>query len=175
MAVHLQWRMAMARTRFSIPMLVGTSILAIGLASSPVVIDSPTMKVGDNFAFARGDGGGGGGAGGGGGPGGGGDHGGGAMGPGMGPGMGPQHDPMPQSGMPHQMRGQMMSRETIRSVQRRLNELGYQAGPVDGMMGPRTHRAISAYQTDMGMMPNGMLSPDLVGHMIHGPARGSAD
>jgi hypothetical protein len=59
-------------------------------------------------------------------------------------------------------------RETIRSVQRRLNQLGYRAGPEDGIMGPQTRGAISAYQARTGMEPNGMLTPDLVDRMAAG-------
>jgi len=59
-------------------------------------------------------------------------------------------------------------------VQRRLNQLGYQAGPEDGIMGPQTHRAVSAYQTRMGMQPNGMLTQDMVNEMM-GPMGKSAN
>jgi hypothetical protein len=59
-------------------------------------------------------------------------------------------------------------RETIRSVQRTLNQLGYRAGPEDGIMGPQTRRAISAYQARTGMEPHGMLTPDLVDRMTAG-------
>ncbi len=82
---------------------------------------------------------------------------------------------MSQSGMTQQTRGQMMNCETIRSVQRRLNQLGYRAGPEDGIMGPQTHRAISAYQTRAGMAPNGMLTPDLVDGMMAGSTGKQAD
>ena len=61
-----------------------------------------------------------------------------------------------------------MNRETIRSAQRKLNQLGYHAGPEDGIMGPKTRRAISAYQARMGMEANGTLTPDLVDHMMAG-------
>jgi peptidoglycan hydrolase-like protein with peptidoglycan-binding domain len=37
---------------------------------------------------------------------------------------------------------------SIASVQRTLNELGYAAGPVDGLMGSRSRGAIRAYQAD---------------------------
>ena len=59
-------------------------------------------------------------------------------------------------------------RETIRSVQRSLNQLGYRAGPEDGIIGPQTRGAISAYQARTGMQPNGMLTPDLVDRMTAG-------
>ena len=75
---------------------------------------------------------------------------------------------MSQSGMTQRMQAQMMGRETIRAVQRKLNQLGYHAGPEDGMMGPQTRRAISAYQAQTGMEPSGMLTPDLVDHMMAG-------
>jgi peptidoglycan hydrolase-like protein with peptidoglycan-binding domain len=79
-----------------------------------------------------------------------------------------QQGPMSQSGMTQQMQHQTMNRETVRSVQRRLNQLGYRAGPEDGIMGPRTRRAISAYQGQMGMQPDGKLTPDLVDRMMAG-------
>jgi hypothetical protein len=164
--------MAMLTTKRSVPLLSGVSVIAIGLATSPIAIDIHPMGVGDNAAFAQGGHGGGGGMGdGGGGPGGGGGMGG--QGPrsgaqGAGPGMGMQQGPMSQGGMTQRMQHQAMNRETIRSVQRRLNQLGYRAGPEDGIMGPRTHRAISAYQRRMGMEANGMLTPDLVDRMMAG-------
>jgi len=166
----------MTEARRSVPLLAGISILAIGLAASPITIDIHSMSAGDNVALAQGGhgGGGGGGHGGGGGAGGGGGpggHGGPGAGPGAGDrgarqGMGMQQGPMSQSGMTQQMQGRVMDRETIRSVQRRLNQLGYRAGPEDGIMGPRTHRAISAYQARTGMESNGMLTPDLVDRMM---------
>jgi peptidoglycan hydrolase-like protein with peptidoglycan-binding domain len=41
------------------------------------------------------------------------------------------------------------------SVQRVLNDLGYSAGPVDGLMGGKTRNAIRAYQTDNGLPASG--------------------
>lgn len=40
---------------------------------------------------------------------------------------------------------------SVAGVQRALNALGYAAGPADGLMGPKTRAAISAYQTDSGL------------------------
>ena len=73
------------------------------------------------------------------------------------------------------MQAQVMDRETIRSVQRRLNQLGYRAGPEDGIMGPQTRRAISAYQAQSDMEPNGLLTPDLVDRMMAGSTGKSAN
>ena len=44
---------------------------------------------------------------------------------------------------------------SVASVQRVLNELGYSAGPVDGLMGGKTRGAIRAYQIDNGLPPSG--------------------
>jgi hypothetical protein len=158
--------MVMRETRRSVPALAGISVLAIGLAASPIALDLHPIDLGANLALAQGGGGGGGG--------GGGRESGRGSRQGMGQGMGMQQGAMSQSGMTERMQTQMMNRETIRSVQRRLNQLGYQAGPEDGMMGPQTHRAISAYQNRMGMQPNGVLTPGMVDEMM-GPMGKSAN
>ena len=51
------------------------------------------------------------------------------------------------------------------SVQRVLNDLGYSAGPVDGLMGGKTRNAIRAYQTDNGLPASGEPSLNLYGHL----------
>ena len=50
------------------------------------------------------------------------------------------------------------------SVQRVLNDLGYSAGPVDGLMGGKTRNAIRAYQTDNGLPASGEPSRSLYEH-----------
>jgi Putative peptidoglycan binding domain len=137
----------MTETRHSVPLLLtGISILAIGLAASPIAIDIHQMRVGNNAARAQG----------------GGVPEGGAHQP-----MGMQQGPMSQS-MTSQVQGQTMTREIIRSVQRRLNQLGYRAGPEDGIIGRQTSEAIWAYQNRMGMAPDGMATPDLVDRLMGG-------
>ena len=89
------------------------------------------------------------------------------MGPDGGYGMG--QGPSVEQGMGHmtvmpQTPG--IGHTTVMSVQRRLNDLGYHAGPVDGVAGPRTRAAISAYQDHEGMTPTGMLSHDLVDQLM---------
>ncbi len=44
-------------------------------------------------------------------------------------------------------------------LQRRLNELGYNPGPVDGIFGPRTEAAVRAFQRDAGLVPDGIVGP----------------
>src|SRR3546814_3364846 len=50
---------------------------------------------------------------------------------------------------------------SIRSTQHALNELGYEAGPEDGLMGARTRHAISAYQQDSGLPETGEATEEL--------------
>lgn len=50
----------------------------------------------------------------------------------------------------------------VRETQQRLNDLGYDAGPADGQMGPRTRSAIRAFEQDQGAPPTGAPSVDLV-------------
>lgn len=45
---------------------------------------------------------------------------------------------------------------TVEGVQRRLNMLGYDAGDVDGRIGPRTDQSILEFQADHAIDPNGL-------------------
>jgi hypothetical protein len=49
----------------------------------------------------------------------------------------------------------------VASVQLRLNALGYDTGPVDGLMGPRTARAIGGFQRDNGLAETGQIDEAL--------------
>jgi hypothetical protein len=207
--------MAVTETRRSVPLLAGISMLAIGLAASPVAIDLHPFGVGKNAAFAQAAGGGGGSKSGGGGsktgatggaatgatggaatggvtggatggaatggdtgqerssggaPVGGGAPGGGRPGGGGDVGqtnqsgsqeVAPEQGAAAQSSMTQSAQGQKMDRDTIRAVQRKLNQMGYHAGPEDGVLGAKTHKAIAAYQTKMGMHADGRLTRDL--------------
>ena len=50
----------------------------------------------------------------------------------------------------------------VTKVQKRLFDLGYDPGPVDGCMGPKTTEAIRAYQSDNQMPPSGDITSELV-------------
>jgi hypothetical protein len=51
---------------------------------------------------------------------------------------------------------------TVAAVQRRLGELGYYYGVVDGVMGPRTRAAIAAYESRHGLVVDGTISAPLL-------------
>jgi len=48
-----------------------------------------------------------------------------------------------------------LSRQTIRSLQSRLNRRGFDAGSADGVLGPATRTAIRAFQRSHGMVADG--------------------
>lgn len=63
----------------------------------------------------------------------------------------------PSSVLPGPFEGMGMEGQTS-LAQRILNQLGYDTGPVDGMMGPLTKSAIQRFQTDQGIYPDGVIS-----------------
>jgi glycosyltransferase XagB len=50
--------------------------------------------------------------------------------------------------------------ERVREVQLRLNALGYPPGPVDGLFGPRTERAVLRFQRAQALRPDGIVGPN---------------
>ncbi len=51
-----------------------------------------------------------------------------------------------------------MTMDQRRALQQRLAALGYDIGTPDGVIGPKTNAAISAYQTSRGLPANGQPS-----------------
>lgn len=58
-----------------------------------------------------------------------------------------------------------VEREQRREIQRRLNQLGFNAGTPDGIFGSRTRAAISAYQATIGTVPTGELTEAQIIHL----------
>ncbi|MCL7942184.1 CIA30 family protein [Halomonas sp. ATCH28] len=56
----------------------------------------------------------------------------------------------------------LSDRQGVAEIQRELNRLGYDAGPVDGAMGSRTRNAIREYQADQDMAQDGRATADLL-------------
>ncbi|MCB1749311.1 MAG: peptidoglycan-binding protein [Gammaproteobacteria bacterium] len=50
----------------------------------------------------------------------------------------------------------------VADVQGRLAARGYDPGPVDGVVGPKTRQAIRAWQRDRGLAVDGRVTPELV-------------
>lgn len=63
--------------------------------------------------------------------------------------------------------------EAVANVQSRLVYLGYDPGPVDGIYGPRTAKAIRAYQRDHGLGVDGRVTATLEDHITSMPKPGT--
>ncbi len=48
-------------------------------------------------------------------------------------------------------------KDIVRSVQRKLNNMSYEAGPEDGIWGPKTKKAVSKFQTDHQLKATGKI------------------
>lgn len=55
--------------------------------------------------------------------------------------------------------GQLDPPDTLTGIQSRLNNLGYDSGPIDGINGPRTKAAVKAFQRDHGLDVDGVAGP----------------
>lgn len=53
-------------------------------------------------------------------------------------------------------------RSYTRAVQDGLHDLGFDPGPVDGMVGPLTRRAVRAFQAEVDVDVTGIISPQLL-------------
>lgn len=53
----------------------------------------------------------------------------------------------------------------VAQVQRRLGDLGYYHGIVDGIMGPQTRAAIAAYEDTHNLVADGTISQRLLARM----------
>lgn len=61
------------------------------------------------------------------------------------------------------------ARTSIARAQSLLNDMGYHAGPADGVLGPRTREAIRAFQRDKGLTATGMVTKDLLAQLAEQP------
>jgi len=64
---------------------------------------------------------------------------------------------MSPSSETHEGTAQASDTETIRAAQQALNDKGYKAGTVDGVMGPHTAAAIKSFQQAQGLQQSGKL------------------
>lgn len=56
--------------------------------------------------------------------------------------------------------GHLMTGDDVAELQRRLNQLGFSAGRVDGMFGPQTDTALREFQQGVGVTADGTCGPD---------------
>ena len=53
----------------------------------------------------------------------------------------------------------------VKEIQYQLSRHGYDAGPQDGVMGPKTQEAIRQYQKQHGLLIDGRATPELAAHL----------
>lgn len=56
----------------------------------------------------------------------------------------------------------MMRGDDVRELQHRLNQLGFDAGPEDGIFGPLARRALEEFQRDTGLPVDGVAGPETI-------------
>lgn len=59
----------------------------------------------------------------------------------------------------------MMRGDDVADLQRRLNDLGFDADKVDGVFGPLTHAALTDFQSNRGMAEDGVCGPRVVAEL----------
>ena len=57
------------------------------------------------------------------------------------------------------------NKSAVSRVQAGLNRLGYQVGPTDGLMGPKTEAAIRSYQSKHDLLVDGRSTEELAQHI----------
>jgi hypothetical protein len=62
-----------------------------------------------------------------------------------------------------------LDNEVVTYVQGRLAELGYEPGPVDGLIGRKTRGAVRRYQTEAGLPVNGKITETLLARLEERP------
>jgi hypothetical protein len=67
------------------------------------------------------------------------------------------NDPNSRLGSERTMGHGQYGASTVRDVQRALQSKGYDVGPVDGVMGPRTEAALQEFQQKQGLTPSGRI------------------
>lgn len=84
-----------------------------------------------------------------------------------------QHQPRPQPlaaaepvALPEPGSNNPVPRGLVAVAQRELAVQGYDAGPVDGRLGPKTRNALKAFQADKGLPADGQLTFDLLAKLM---------
>jgi membrane-bound lytic murein transglycosylase B len=68
-----------------------------------------------------------------------------------------------------------LSTAQLKSLQQSLNELGYETGTPDGLLGPRTQAALRQYQAAYGLPVDGYPAPSVLEHVLQAHAAAIAE
>jgi membrane-bound lytic murein transglycosylase B len=60
----------------------------------------------------------------------------------------------------------MLTQQQAKDLQTALNKLGYNAGPIDGIIGRGTRKALQGFQKDKGLVPDGFPTTDMFDKVV---------
>jgi TPR repeat protein/S1-C subfamily serine protease len=88
----------------------------------------------------------------------------------------PEFQPVPQASPPRALTDEevLVYSAALEGVQAQLATLGYDPGPADGLMGPRTRAAIRAFEADFGLPVDGQVSDRLIAALNDARANGGS-
>ena len=72
-----------------------------------------------------------------------------------------------------QGQGAQQDQETIKQAQEKLSSLGHDAGPVDGIVGPKTQAAVKEFQESKGLQASGQLDSQTLAALDTGSSEGA--
>ena len=73
-----------------------------------------------------------------------------------------------------QAQGAQQNPDTIRQAQEKLSSMGHDAGPVDGIMGPKTQAAVKEFQESKGLNASGQLDSQTLAALQTGGSEGAS-
>ena len=73
------------------------------------------------------------------------------------PGQSSSRDQQAQTSQGQGQGAQQEDQETVKQAQEQLSAMGHDAGPADGILGPKTQAAVKEFQESKGLQPSGQL------------------
>jgi peptidoglycan hydrolase-like protein with peptidoglycan-binding domain len=80
--------------------------------------------------------------------------------------------PRDQQAQISQGEGSQQDQETVKQAQEQLSLMGHDAGPVDGIMGPKTQAAVKEFQESKGLQVSGRLDNQTLAALQTGGSEG---
>jgi peptidoglycan hydrolase-like protein with peptidoglycan-binding domain len=71
--------------------------------------------------------------------------------------------------------GTQQDSDTVKQAQEQLSSLGHDAGPADGIMGPKTQAAVKEFQESKGLQVSGRLDSQTLAALQTGGSEGASD
>ena len=82
--------------------------------------------------------------------------------------------PRDQQAQSSQGQGAQQDQDTIKQAQEQLSAMGHDAGPADGVMGPKTQAAVKEFQQSKGLQASGQLDSQTLAALQTGGNQGGS-